>query len=1206
MSDREYVVLNTSIRTGSNSNQLLVNEDGDVQATIDLRLPDNIFAQNTGVTKVANVEMQTSKMRLSMINTPVAELPLDREQTNSSQVVSTAQLDIYPYSILDNGRIVPVPGNTESVNVFPKYKEHYVTIEFLLVDGWDDKVPTTTSLGEVTVQANAFDSTFPEGSRFSELVKKAGVMTNIDHMMNLCAQTNHDFDIDEDGEKVYIKNIGTLEQILQDALENAITYASTSTYTRYYVFLLPMYGATSEIPEGCVYQYAPERTNTMVLQEFDNRVVCYWFGASADKIYGAENPDVSTFENTLKWAVKPRVKITDNGITITYDSASFDKVVPVLWNTGFVDTEDQPKQMTIDSMRNDAWNQPPPKRVYKYGVATSEETYTNSYDGDMKGYQFTLVGGTTCAPMNIIVNNAFKNMFSFLPWVEFNPTLHDFGKIMDDIDGTPAQGGMIEYIDKYEVKMEDAKSKHGYNNTYYIITNNGGSNPDSITPYNSTFVSHNQPDLRRNTYVFNDHEGLPYFKYYYQLNDPELGDIPSNRKRQHFGWSSNVQTLTHHGFRIYDKPIPIFVDERTINEPLSGTVIDNWSTIVPQPGLESGVKTITETAWTDTDVHKLENQGVVIFMQWGCPERESINEENLVDVQVLHEGEFINNEMFSIPSLDKYPGWATFTTEEKDGESWFCYSWSMDTYSLSDGDKFYTYEFESDPATNPTTLVFENNHKEESSLKVTQTTTITQVSVKDYPDLLQNMYLYPNITNIPEDTTLYKPITSNGVGTGFGFSGQSSYMTDPTNTFYILDGTSANVSIGPQEVIEVGNGGYTVVETNSIPSYMEKTLDMQYYWNGELYTPEGRPTFPTSVSVAVGTPYHPSGGGTINNTIAVYDITPSYDGDPSLYITGQYIIATSGVDYWYCSNDGGLYISHTTSRETIPAQSEESTYTSYDDLEPGTTTTTTDITISDYKPPASIIDSVAQYKIVTFDIDTLGGTRLGPFIFQKYRNGWMLVQKPETAFGHAIDSVSIPNGGGTIYYYKLLQNTDSLGNTSVNYFESSNSVYKSHIERVDSNFTKTTTKTVTKNSAIYSGNVALTFTWENIPMVVLSPIQSIVLTMTGVQLNQEIMPVNIANTTNVGSSLVSTIPVIQNFFSFAASMRDLHDELVITKEDFDNTATYTVSTTGGQERSIQISAKYITKDGKVHQIYIPRYGVFTVQLIFGIDFYSTH
>ena len=70
-------------------------------------------------------------------------------------------------------------------------------------------------------------------------------------------------------------------------------------------------------------------------------------------------------------------------------------------------------------------------------------------------------------------------------------------------------------------------------------------------------------------------------------------------------------------------------------------------------------------------------------------------------------------------------------------------------------------------------------------------------------------------------------------------------------------------------------------------------------------------------------------------------------------------------------------------------------------------------------------------------------------------------------------------------------------------------------------------------------------------------------------------------------------------------MRDLHDELLITKENFDTTATYKVATTAGQERVVQLSAKYITKDGKVHQIYIPKYGVFTIQLIFGISYYST-
>ena len=120
-------------------------------------------------------------------------------------------------------------------------------------------------------------------------------------------------------------------------------------------------------------------------------------------------------------------------------------------------------------------------------------------------------------------------------------------------------------------------------------------------------------------------------------------------------------------------------------------------------------------------------------------------------------------------------------------------------------------------------------------------------------------------------------------------------------------------------------------------------------------------------------------------------------------------------------------------------------------------------------------------------------------------------------------------------------------------------------------------------------------------MVVMSPIQSIVLTLSGVTLSQEICPINIQNIG--GSSLTSTVPVVENYYSLAQTLRDLHDELVVVKDDFNDKATYTLAATSGQERVLHLSAKYITKDGTLHQIYIPKNGVYSIQLTFGITYY---
>ena len=134
----------------------------------------------------------------------------------------------------------------------------------------------------------------------------------------------------------------------------------------------------------------------------------------------------------------------------------------------------------------------------------------------------------------------------------------------------------------------------------------------------------------------------------------------------------------------------------------------------------------------------------------------------------------------------------------------------------------------------------------------------------------------------------------------------------------------------------------------------------------------------------------------------------------------------------------------------------------------------------------------------------------------------------------------------------------------------------------------------------YNGNVQLTYTWSDLPTVIMSPIQSFVLTLRGMQCTQEIYPVNISNR---NASLTSVIPIIENYNSTASTLRDLHDELVVARDDFSDAAVYKLSLNSGQERTITLAACYITKDGMLHQMYIPKNGVFTLQLTFGLSYY---
>ena len=164
------------------------------------------------------------------------------------------------------------------------------------------------------------------------------------------------------------------------------------------------------------------------------------------------------------------------------------------------------------------------------------------------------------------------------------------------------------------------------------------------------------------------------------------------------------------------------------------------------------------------------------------------------------------------------------------------------------------------------------------------------------------------------------------------------------------------------------------------------------------------------------------------------------------------------------------------------------------------------------------------------------------------------------------------------------------------------------IETVKTNYNFTRHNIVYSTASLdaYSlqGNVTVSNTWSNIPFVVMSPISSIVLTMDGITLKHEIQPINAE--TKGGSSLTQAVPVIENYLALATSLADLHDELVITRAEFDDTATYVVDPKTGTDRTITLRAKYIEKDGTMHQIYIPDNGVFYVQLTFGLDIYTSH
>lgn len=126
----------------------------------------------------------------------------------------------------------------------------------------------------------------------------------------------------------------------------------------------------------------------------------------------------------------------------------------------------------------------------------------------------------------------------------------------------------------------------------------------------------------------------------------------------------------------------------------------------------------------------------------------------------------------------------------------------------------------------------------------------------------------------------------------------------------------------------------------------------------------------------------------------------------------------------------------------------------------------------------------------------------------------------------------------------------------------------------------------------------ITFTWNNIPTLLISPIASIVLTIEGLGIETQIYPVN--KTSVDGSSIITTVPIIECYNPLTSSLADLHDEMIISRDVFETAANFKLDPNAHGERTVRFRAQYVLKDGSLHQLYIPPNGIFSLQLTYGI------
>lgn len=1235
MNEREFIKVNTSIQTGSNVNDLKYDEDGNIEARIALRLPANLFDDSAGTRKIDKVTMATSKMRLSLENTPIASLPVESESVKNNTLVLKPQLDVYPFSLTGEKLLVPTSLNESS---FPLYKSHEVLFRIQVVTVLEPL--TYISGGQLQYFPNSPEEYQNKTSLLYPILEKTGVLEQAEHKLNLMMQNNHEPFKMENGH-VLIKSLSTLCQIFQDALENAITYASTNDNRVIDVF------------------FVDSTLNVDSLSPIIDKSETYDINGTTTYYWKTENVSATGGSN-LNFACKPLVRFNSQSFSISLDTCVFKDIVPIIWNTAFINTFERPQQLIQDLLRQNYWIQPPPKRVYKYGLHQVAD----------ESYSFYLLQTLTCRVMNIIGDKIMRDCFSFLPWVEVPQSL--------------VLGGN-SYLKSFNVKTES--TPYTIDTTY------------KINVFNANIPTYSV--LLDNPYLADSTGDRRYFQVYrmsfYRMED-EKGDL-----WKHFGiiagdvfyYPEDAEHKPHYNPEAISWTYALEEPQRTISpgasratisyisNPAQGetTVTEEESfdqTLVPGQTENTTIgdnerQRIENRAVTNTEPEYFGYRGSNLF--WYRSSTLGYRSSRTPVGQWLAENPYYPRRYMPLPPFDrttkpdygddtiKYVYTNEFLTQEEflnrrlpdnddslpyqglvypeDLTSWaFC---RVDTWTMpkeiplgNDPTTFvhnpsatpcvvsdYVY-----PVVSPPPAVA-NEHIQLQYYQRDETKTLTTITETSNPPIITNTDITPNLKQ------------------------------DSRDSFYLLDGTTCDITIGPQEPILTSErlGKWKITTTTTYEKFEE--VDANVFKSGSQDVNTDFTGTVGSVSFTNTNHYNPQIHKSMNY-VFFSDIDDDREGSTQEIIPWTFPAYAAGIfmqsfldvpqmesstvafsnTSWpaeYVRTDVGPY-----TRVDPPPSTVEVTYSNDPSLEPGTTSSDEETRTTEPLTPTSsaLIETPFMYNIsLNRSSDTpskwiaptivrtepcqvaLFSNCIGPFctaIGDTHTKGSTAFTQDVFAitadtFGPDTQQLILHEGaidvfqGDGVHYVEFICGLDCCPDPSATSYNVTVLKRENYYERSEP--VKTTVLIAHKTTVIepvlneYGANLRLTYTWDNLPMVVLSPIQSIVLILDGMNVNQEYLPVNITEQT--GSSLVSSVAVIENFYSLATTLRDLHDELIVIKDSFNDMATYNVDDASGKERTLTFTAKYITKDGSIHSIYIPPNGVFTVQLTFRIDFFTS-
>lgn len=1333
MIDRKYLKLNSSIQTASNANGLLYDEEGNIEAKIELSLPQNIFESNRAE-KIDQVEMLPTKLRLSMENTPIAAIPQDVEASQRlDAIVSSCKLGVYPYNLSNGNLLLP---NPESEISLPLYKAHNMCVQVWLVTN-----PSSTGNGLIgAFYFNPFgEKYFPENDTDSdkiyEQIKTSNIWTELLQPMNIFVPDHHEkLELSRDG-KIYIKQMGTLEEMFQNALENAITYASSGIDTvaedvtcpinhplrKTTIGRLRLDGLISPAPtvytcplcyqycgvevsdggegDAQVMYYCPTCTGDnkyiicetcykeqpallmriLVVPKTANRAI--WANAEPavqwDKIvtskYGGEyclwkiinytekQPASTKITKTIQNAVKPDVHFGDQSMTISYDTAAFTKFIPVLGNTSFVDMYDRPEQLTLNTLFKNIWQAPPPKRVYKYGV-----------NDDVTSYSYSLLRDYRIAVMSIIGDKIMRDTFSFLPWIKIDREI--IMQMAKEYQRTPYQ---IVYENRTEHQTREEK-------TYIMQTypERGDLDPESYV-YGRYLV----------TLPYDSTEDAYVLTYTYQALEDGSNKINeslnygSNPQWQVYYYNTSLADTSPHFPRYYLDKNLVYQDPENTTTAGESTinVLDTEITYEPQTPGETQITDVVD--WTEEErqdeintIKGFTSFGELVGLRFKShPEIKTlVNYRTGVSVGVPAQHGSIESGEDGYFHFRFIPSFPPDRTEKV---------LSGDT--TLGGDPLWNYT--------DTWYIARIGGSYSETLVVNAFALLTSYASMGYRFVVENEVE----TTAEKRTNGFRVITELDVDTT---QYREKYMPNLSEnsleSFYLLDSTTCDVTVGPQEVIYgprdfkydvvdkvyqmkqtgfnvksyVGNpdghnladGGKVVCSVFGTPGTRSKDNVFAWEWPNPNYCREYRKfhydpinnvDFVGIITELVKTGYHNRYREFIRPGCIVLEqrvggvfrfdmknaeeedqhplwekINAVFDGEDE-DTDGRHVFFTElyqgtrvalpdasdvTVDAFAISPDepiapiGGIWRDDALGYRFVT----ENKYSTNDDsFTPG------ESEIIEPNPATSSISTSFEPDITTYYRTNVQRVQK-PNGDYEYEGPWVIGHKYRWRDGDESGYVwgpSQPYTGRRIVWNAEKNWTSRLTWWQISAEQGPNDElsYVSEIPAICEyvslrsmqqhyTFERTITKTIRDvKEAPYelTGNVRLSFTWDNLPMVVMSPIQSIVLTMTGIQVVQEYQPINM--TEIGGSSLTATIPIIENYSSLAQTLRDLHDELVVAKDGFNDNAKYMLADTSGYERSIFFTANYITKDGTLHKIYIPPNGVFTLQLTFGLSIYNT-